>query len=196
MLEDINRVKVMTTSLKLDGKLVNEVDKIVVSLTQSISDGKHIKKCVMYIQSILNNTLDMNKLKEGRLDFQFKKVFIRKEVIDMALTMLSTVKTEGVEIVVECEDGIYVNTDALRLTQVFMNLMTNAFKFCKQGRVRIVVKFLTVTSTVELAVEDTGPGVPLEHRHKLFTKYGQVAVRQGTGLGLVLSRVRLVRVCV
>jgi signal transduction histidine kinase len=179
----------MASSLKQHGGSSVDVDKILAALSQSAEDGQHIAKCVGYIQSILNNTLDMNKLKEGRLNFQLKNVNIRTEIIDSALMMLSAMKSEGVEVLVECGVDVFACTDALRLTQAFLNLMTNAFKFCKQGSILIRAIYLRESHTVEIAIEDTGPGVPLEHRHKLFTKYGQIAVRQGTGLGLVLSRV-------
>lgn len=162
----------------------------ISALNQAIDDGKHIQKCVKYIQSILNNALDMTKVADGRIDFQFQNVYIRAEVLDMALVMLSALRAEAVEVVVECDPRLCVTTDLLRLTQVVVNLLTNAFKFCRDGIVRITATLDSTTSLVQIAIEDSGPGIPAEYRHKLFSKYGQIDVRQGTGLGLALAKVR------
>jgi signal transduction histidine kinase len=101
-----------------------------------------------------SNTLDMNKLKEGRLDFQFCNVYLRSKVSDSALMMLSSMKADGVEAVIECDEDLFVSTDAL--STVFLNLMTNAFKLCKQGRIRIIATHLSSSNTVEITIEDTG----------------------------------------
>jgi two-component system, sensor histidine kinase len=174
-------------------KLNNDLESFTGSeLDQSIEDARHIQKCVFYIKNILNNTLDMNKLKEGKMAITLAQVMLRSEVIDMILMMLKAMKSEDVEVIVNCNSGLYVTSDSLRLTQVVTNLLTNAFKFCKAGQVTIDVQYFDETKIVQIAIEDTGPGIPPEHRHKLFTKYGQIAVRQGTGLGLALSLVILI----
>jgi signal transduction histidine kinase len=172
--------------------LDDEMQSVIGSdLTQSIEDTKHIQKCVIYIQSILNNTLDMNKLKEGKMAITLEQVKLRTGIIDMVLMMLKAMKSADVEVIVNCSSTVYVVSDSLRLTQILTNLLTNAFKFCKLGRVSIDVQYQEENKTVKIAIEDTGVGIPMEHRHKLFTKYGQIAVRQGTGLGLALSLVRI-----
>ena len=60
---------------------------------------------------------------------------------------------------------------------------------------RVVASYQATTGMVRIAVEDTGPGVPKQHRGLLFSKYGQIAVRQGTGLGLCLALVAFVIYC-
>ena len=55
----------------------------------------------------------------------------------------------------------------------------------------MVASYQAAMGMVRIAVEDTGPGVPKQHRGLLFSKYGQIAVRQGTGLGLCLALVNM-----
>ena len=59
----------------------------------------------------------------------------------------------------------------------------------------MVASYQAASGMVRIAVEDTGPGVPKQHRGLLFSKYGQVAVRQGTGLGLCLALVPFATYC-
>jgi signal transduction histidine kinase len=171
------------------GLSVDDVRRLFEETEQLIQDGEHIQKCVKYIQSILNNTLDLVKLKDGRLDIHLKNVLLGAEVVDMALMMLTSVKSPEVALHVDCSQAVFVVADPLRVTQVLVNLLTNSFKFCRAGDVRVIVKHFPETGLVHIAVEDTGPGIPPEHRNKLFSKYGQIAVRQGTGLGLCLAQV-------
>ena len=168
---------------------VEEAQILLEDADQLVEDSEHIQKCVQYIQSILNNTLDLAKLKDGKMHFNAEKVMVRTAVIDVAVIMLSSMKSEEVELTVNCADDVYVYADALRLLQVVVNLLTNSFKFCKRGYVRIDVTPFIDVDMVMISVEDTGPGIPFDQRDKLFSKYGQIAVRQGTGLGLCLAHV-------
>ena len=104
---------------------------ILRDIEEPIQDNVHIRKCIAYIQSILNSTLDISKLDDGRLDFQLKDVYLRSEILELAMTMLVSMRAETVVTEIICEEGIFVVADPLRLTQVVVNLLTNAFKFCK-----------------------------------------------------------------
>jgi signal transduction histidine kinase len=190
ILADLEKIKMKVSILAGHADTSVEAQHLSEELDQPLADGLQIKRCVQYIQNILDNTLDITKLKNGRLDIQLKTVFLRYDILDMAVVMLSAMKAPGVEVSIDCADDIYVIADPLRLTQVIVNLLNNAFKFCKKGIVKLKAAPNTVTKKVRISIEDTGPGIPLEHRSKLFSKYGQIAVRQGTGLGLALALVR------
>ena len=109
----------------------DEITSLLGDIEEPIQDNVHIRKCITYIQSILNSTLDISKLDDGRLDFQFKDVYLRSEILELAMTMLVSMKAETVVTEIICEEGVFVVADPLRLTQVVVNLLTNAFKFCK-----------------------------------------------------------------
>jgi signal transduction histidine kinase len=85
--------------------------------------------------------------------------------------------------------------DERRLTQVLLNLVGNAIKFTDSGHVEIRVD--SVGDLYKIAVEDTGPGIPVADQARIFDEFQQVdnsSTREkgGTGLGLSISR-RLVR---
>jgi signal transduction histidine kinase len=74
---------------------------------------------------------------------------------------------------------------------VLLNLVGNAIKFTEAGEVNIEVK--TLDSALRVAVSDTGPGIPVSDRAKIFEEFQQVdntstRKKGGTGLGLSISR--------
>lgn len=78
--------------------------------------------------------------------------------------------------------------DAARLAQVLRNLVTNAAKFAPAGSL-IDVRARRVGEALELIVDDAGPGIPPEHRERVFDKFVQLDPdRPGTGLGLFICR--------
>ncbi|MDJ0034467.1 transporter substrate-binding domain-containing protein [Pantoea allii] len=83
-----------------------------------------------------------------------------------------------------------VMMDADRLQQVVNNLITNAFKFTRQGLIRLT---LSATDMLLLTVSDNGSGIPLEEQPKLFDPWyqapsGKTVSVQGSGLGLFICR--------
>lgn len=93
-----------------------------------------------------------------------------------------------------CAETVVVRADPARLRQVLSHLLSNAVKFTDHGHVQV-----SATSEGEFArvvVEDSGIGIPADHRDHLFKPFERVAdthkLRQGTGLGLAIAE-RLVR---
>jgi CheY-like chemotaxis protein len=90
----------------------------------------------------------------------------------------------------------HLHGDPVRLRQVLMNLVGNAVKFTDTGEVTVGVRVLAEESTgtrLRFDVNDTGPGICAEDRHRLFRKFSQLDYHstrrhQGTGLGLAISK--------
>jgi signal transduction histidine kinase len=81
-------------------------------------------------------------------------------------------------------------SDRTKLQEVFVHLLSNSYRFTPEGG------SITITTAnferagrrfVRIRIEDTGIGVPVEQQKIIFYKYGQVTLRQGTGLSLTLS---------
>jgi len=85
---------------------------------------------------------------------------------------------------------IIIRTDSHRLTQVLLNLLTNANKFTDRGS--IILKYEVVTkdkSHLLFSVTDTGSGIPKEQHKLLFERFGKLNnFKQGAGLGLAISK--------
>lgn len=147
-----------------------------------------------YAITLINDLLDLSRLDEDRL----KPVIRRVEPISMAqhavrrVTPAAQLKQVAVHLkprppLPNCE------TDASRVEQILVNLLTNAIKHAPEGS-SVKLSIAPVNARVEYRVEDEGPGVPPSDVERIFdiyvTKAGEEA--QGLGLGLPLSR-RLAR---
>ena len=91
----------------------------------------------------------------------------------------------GAQIEVETEPGVAVRGDADRLAQAVDNLLANALRHGVQP-VRVTAR--SVGSEVEIAVQDSGPGVPEQMRPRLFDRFATGRTSGGTGLGLYIVR--------
>lgn len=86
-----------------------------------------------------------------------------------------------------------IESDPNRIKQVFSNLLSNAIKFTEEGEIRIMLKDRPERGGVEIAMHDTGIGIPAEELPKIFEAFHQVdgtLTREfgGTGLGLAIVK--------
>ena len=83
------------------------------------------------------------------------------------------------------QEGLWVMTDEVKLTKVFMNLIGNAKKFTTQGHIVVGAKITSDDVWVECWVKDTGIGISPENLEHIFDRFYKVnEFKQGTGLGL------------
>jgi signal transduction histidine kinase len=86
-----------------------------------------------------------------------------------------------------------VSLDARRARQIFTNLLTNAIKYTEKGEVRFSAQLDATGQMLEVAVRDTGIGIPPEEQERIFEAFErsqnvrQLAI-EGTGLGLAITR--------
>ena len=96
-------------------------------------------------------------------------------------------------LLVEAEEKLGTLTvDPMRLRKILLNLLSNAFKFTKQGEVTLLARRVA-HDWIELAVADTGIGMTAEQQAKLFEEFAQADASTaqnfgGTGLGLAITR--------
>jgi PAS domain S-box-containing protein len=147
---------------------------------------------------ILNDILDLSKLEAGRISIipaPFHLDDLRGTLYSL---FISVAQQQGLKFTLEVAPDVPLNVigDALRLRQVLINLLGNAFKFTSSGSVSLCITLQQLDeSEVRLlfCVKDTGVGIAVEDQHKLFQPFSQVdgsASRNvtGTGLGLAISR--------
>jgi CheY-like chemotaxis protein len=94
----------------------------------------------------------------------------------------------NIEVILDCPEGLIVETDGLRVKQIMLNLGRNSSKFVQQGFIRL--RAAEVNGMVQLSVEDSGPGIPVDKRGRLFAKFQESldSLSQGTGIGLNLCK--------
>jgi signal transduction histidine kinase/CheY-like chemotaxis protein len=151
--------------------------------------------------ALVNDILDYSKLGAGRVELE-AAAFDPYAMIQSVTELLSPKASEkGIELCafVEPSTPRRLIGDEGRLRQVIINLVGNAVKFTERGGVSIEAHARTErnAATLEVAIRDTGVGIPPEAQGRIFEEFaqadqGRALNAQGTGLGLAISQ-RLVR---
>ena len=147
---------------------------------------------------VIDDILDYSKIEAGKLDLE-REPFSLRDCIEGALDIVAPRAWEK-----ELELGCLIDEsapagvvgDEARLRQVLLNLLSNAVKFTERGEVVVLVNAAETGAgsyQVELAVRDTGIGIPADRMDDLFTSFSQVDASTtrrfgGTGLGLAISK--------
>ncbi len=142
--------------------------------------------------AILNDILDLSKIEAGKLELE-EIEFDLDEVArgaHSAFTALANKKGLSFALDIDQAHGVY-RGDPTRLRQILYNLISNALKFTEAGEIRVTAARLD--GGLQIAVSDTGLGIPAEALDKLFGKFAQVDASTtrrfgGTGLGLAICQ--------
>ncbi|EHB92873.1 ATP-binding protein [Alistipes indistinctus] len=139
--------------------------------------------------TLINDILDISRLETGKIHFAYEDIDIPSLCQQVIMTTTHN-RREGVECVFESSYETYtLRTDVQRLSQVLINLLTNANKFTEQGRITLSFEVLEKEGMVRFAVADTGCGIPPEKQAKVFDRFEKLdEFKQGTGLGLAICR--------
>lgn len=150
------------------------------------------------LMSLINGILDFSKIEQGMLELDPVDFNLHQLIHDVADIMAPAARKSGLEIVCELSPDLpqWVSADNGRLRQILLNLVSNAVKFTEKGRVSIEAQkqYTDIGDLmVRIAVSDTGIGIPVDRRHRLFKLFSQVdgsTTRRfgGTGLGLALCK--------
>jgi PAS domain S-box-containing protein len=147
---------------------------------------------------VINDILDFSKIEAGRLQME-SIPFQLNEVLDRVVDIIPvTIGVKPIEFIMTAAAQVpdCLVGDPLRLGQVLLNLASNAVKFTHQGEVLLSVAVDTISAEevqLRFAVEDSGIGMTLEQKSRLFDAFSQAdssTTRRfgGTGLGLAISK--------
>lgn len=173
-----------------------EEDLAASGLHQSVNDSQRIARAARQLLGLINGILDLSKIEAGRMDLCLTVVDIRKLLQDCADILQPAAASRGntIDIIVSA-DIASIESDALKLRQCVLNLLSNANKFTTDGTITIHARSVANTSPPLLAIDvtDTGCGMTPEQVARLFQVFVQVDQdgqrrSQGSGLGLVITR--------
>ena len=139
---------------------------------------------------LLNDILDISSLECGKIKFDYTANDI-VPICQQAIQTTTHTRQEGVACRLECPvEHFTMQTDAYRLSQVLINLLTNAGKFTAEGSITLGVLPDKALGEVRFSVTDTGPGIPLDKQERVFDRFEKLEgnLKHGTGLGLAICR--------
>ena len=147
---------------------------------------------------LINDILDFSKIEAGRLDLE-RQAFNLRVCIEESLDLVANrAQEKGLELAYSYDPQLpnYFMGDTARIRQILVNLLSNAVKFTQSGEVVAEISGARERDDryrLQLAVRDTGIGIPPERRHRLFEVFSQVDASTtrmygGTGLGLAICK--------
>jgi signal transduction histidine kinase/CheY-like chemotaxis protein len=154
-----------------------------------------LKFSARYLLSLVNDILHINKIEENRIVLESLAFNVSDEIemIKNSLSFIAQSNNNIITVKVDPTIPEYLIGDKLRLSQILMNLVSNALKFTKNGEVKITADLVQVDDKshyIEFHVKDNGIGIAAADQDKIFEKFVQVGRNdndyQGTGLGLAI----------
>ena len=176
------------------------ITDLILDEHEELQKSPHInslKFSAKYLLSLVNDLLQINKIEDKKIILEESLLDINdeiKKVVD-SLQFLAINNNNKVE--VKLDDAIPKDLigDKLRLSQIFVNLISNSLKFTKNGKIEVISvleKTVKNLNYLRFEVRDNGCGIACENQEKVFEKFVQIDRKeddyQGTGLGLSIVK--------
>lgn len=164
--------------------------------TGDVKDLERVLAAARHLLGLINDILDVSKVEAGRMDLFIEEIDVHALLADSAATLAPAAAKNNTRVVVKPNGDIGpFRTDAIKLRQCLLNLISNACKFTRDGEVHLSIEQSETDGkrTLCFHVADTGIGMNATQLGRLFQPFVQAddsITREfgGTGLGLVLTR--------
>ena len=147
---------------------------------------------------IINDILDMSKIEAGKLELIQAKYDIASLLNDTVFLNMIKYENKPIDFILNVDEHVpsELSGDALRIRQILNNLLSNAFKYTKEGKVELSItseQASNDTVTLVIRVRDTGQGMTPEQIGRLFDEYSRFNMQvnrmtEGTGLGMGIAQ--------
>lgn len=158
-----------------------------------------IRVCADTLLTLINDILDFSKLEAGKMKITTVPLNLRETISEVVRALRYTHRDRDLETVEDLDQvppNLVVLGDPVRLHQIFMNLLSNSYKFTPKGSVTVTARVAREGKgrlRLECSVSDTGIGIPEEQKSRLFRPFSQAdssTARSygGSGLGLSICK--------
>ena len=165
---------------------------------EQLDNLKTLSFSAEHLISLIGDILDLSKIEAGKVKFEKKEFNLREQVNNMVHTFNLKAEEKKLKLDTILDEDIpdILIGDPVRLNQILINLVGNAIKFTKKGKIAVIVNILKrypYSLKLQFRVEDTGIGIPKEEMDKVFDPFVQAnedgdKVHSGTGLGLSITK--------
>lgn len=169
----------------------------ILKRDSSLGEGQRdtldaIENCGQHLLELINDVLDISRIESGKLDLDMRPSDMQALVQRVIDVVKPKVQEKGLTFEVDTDHvpGA-INTDAMRLRQILINLLGNAIKFTDEGFVRLRAEDDTAQQVLTFHIEDSGAGIPEHRLDEIFSPFAQTISGKragGAGLGLAISR--------
>ncbi len=176
------------SELMLDGKMDDESVKMLNSIRFSAGN----------LLGLITDILDLSTLEEGKVELQEAVFSLDVLIPQIKSTIELAAKSKNLELYIHIDEGIpnQLIGDEFRISQVLINLLTNAVKYTDEGSITVSVKSLGISESrclLHIEIQDTGIGIPADKLKYIFDSFTQMHIQHtrkygGTGLGLAIVK--------
>jgi signal transduction histidine kinase/DNA-binding response OmpR family regulator len=148
--------------------------------------------------TLVNDILDLSKIEAGMMHMEETRFSLRSMVSSVGAMFIEKIREKDLKFNAHIDKDVpdILCGDAVRLTQILVNLISNAVKFTDNGEITVYVQLLASSETdarVRLCVKDTGIGIAPEKQSAIFERFQQAELETtrrfgGTGLGLSIVK--------
>jgi PAS domain S-box-containing protein len=160
---------------------------------QQLEYLSRIRSSQQHLLGIITDLLNYSRIEAGHVSYDLASVPLQEALDSILPLVIPQARAKDIALVSEpCEPDIVAQCDRIKSEQIVLNLLSNAVKFTPSGG-RVSVRCAVDGDCVEIIVEDTGPGIPLDKLNAIFEPFVQLgrtrtSQHEGTGLGLAISR--------
>ena len=161
---------------------------------EMVPDLEKVRGAGKHLLGLINDLLDLAKVDAGKLDVELMPVSVSHVLAEVHALLVHLSDDRGNSLhLPEVDPDLCILGDEMRLRQVLLNLVGNAIKFTKDGRVDLLVSLDVSGAFVEIGIRDSGIGMSEEQLARIFQPFEQAdssTTRKygGTGLGLAISQ--------
>lgn len=168
---------------KIFGELSAEQSAMVEAICRNLDQS----------MEMIRHYLDLSRIEKDELPVRPRRCRIRSEVVEPVLAgLVAAVREQDMRVQVRLAEDLEWRVDPELFRSVFTNLLSNALKYGEKGGI-IEVSGAAAGERCRLEVWNSGPGIPQEHRDRLFRRFQRLpssrrSATRGTGLGLFITR--------
>ena len=175
--------------------MLGPLEEVLPEARERLSPERHeqltvARRNALRLLKLVNTLLDFSRIEAGRVQAVYEPTDLATLTAEIASVFRSAMDKAGLRFSVECEpigEPVYIDRDMWE--KVVLNLLSNAFKFTFEGEVALTLR--AADSSVQLAVRDTGVGIPADELHRVFERFHRIEstrarTYEGTGIGLAL----------
>ncbi len=154
-----------------------------------------IKSSGQSLLILINDLLDLSKIEAGKFEVVMKPVNLAEGIEELRQLFMVHANEKGLNLAFSIDESFpgKIIFSAIRLRQILFNLIGNALKFTKKGKISVNVQYESDTPgmiNIRITVKDTGIGIPKEEQERIFNPFYQSEnndTEMGTGLGLAIT---------
>ena len=171
-------------------------DMNAASESEAIADVRKIHAAGHFLLKLVNEILDLTKIEAGKMEVNFETVDLQALIGRVGERHRPLARQNGLDLIVSCDPGLgTMMTDPAKLESALGQLVDNAIKFTREGRITVTAARAAGQTGEEavISVRDTGIGIAPERFGSLFEQFNLAADTSaskygGTGLGLAISK--------